>query len=635
MITAFRRALDTWYVKAFFVLMVGAFIFWGVGDVVRMVGTATWVVKVSGQTIEAQAFQAEYQRALSAATQALPPGQEATSELKHNVGDRALERIVGEAAMTEVLRNMRLVSPDSIVASAVRAMPVFADPTGQFSKPTFDALLRNNGLTEQRFLQSVRTDLTQRQLLGAIAAGVLAPQTQAMPVYAAIFEKRAADTVEFLLDRAPAVPPADEATLRRFYDNRPDIYATPEYRRIKAVVLSPRSLAKEIAISDDDLHAAYERAKSGYIQPEKRSAQVISVGDEAKARALLAAWQAAPDWAAAQEAAKAADANAVALDDATAEQFPDPALSKAVFAAARDSVTGPIQGSFGWFLVKVVKIEPGSEKSFDAVKDELKDRVLAEKATDIIYGRANTLDNLLGNGGSLDDLPGDLGLIPLSGSLDAEGKTMEGQPAPLPEPAELRTAMIEAAFKLRPGDPLRLTEAKTPGGPAYFALAVEDIVPPAVKPFDTVKDRVAGDWTFEQQRRAQETAAAAMLAAIQSGRNFADAATIAGVIPHLTPLVSRGEGAAGMPPELQRVLFALKKDEPTMVETAQGFIVAIPAEIAVADPAADKAGFEKLRSELSRNMASDYASVFQDAVRLRANPRINRTNFDQIVQPQP
>jgi peptidyl-prolyl cis-trans isomerase D len=89
-----------------------------------------------------------------------------------------------------------------------------------------------------------------------------------------------------------------------------------------------------------------------------------------------------------------------------------------------------------------------------------------------------------------------------------------------------------------------------------------------------------------------------------------------------------------MPPELQRVLFGLKKNEPAMVETSQGFVVAVPAEIAVADPHADKAGFDKLRSELSQNIASDYAGVFQEAVRLRANPNINRTNFDRIVQPQ-
>ena len=293
-----------------------------------------------------------------------------------------------------------------------------------------------------------------------------------------------------------------------------------------------------------------------------------------------------------------------------------------------------MKGALGWYVLKVTHVEPGSEKPFDAIKDELKDRVLAEKSLDIIYARANTLDNLLGNGGNLDDLPGDLGLIAVTGTLDADGKTMDGPPAPLPDPPELRTALIDAAFKLRAGDPPHLTEVKTPAGPAYFAVTIEETTPPGVKPFDAVKDRVAADWTFDQQHHAQETAAAAMLASIQGGRSFADAATIAGVVPQLTPVVSRGEGAQGMPPELQPALFGLKKGEPTMVETAEGFIVAVPAEIIEPDPATDQAGFDKMRTQLSQNIGGDYVSVFQEAVRLRANPRINQTNYDQIVQPQ-
>ena len=34
-------------------------------------------------------------------------------------------------------------------------------------------------------------------------------------------------------------------------------------------------------------------------------------------------------------------------------------------------------------------------RSFDEVKGELRDRVIAEKAADLIYDRANKLDNLL------------------------------------------------------------------------------------------------------------------------------------------------------------------------------------------------------------------------------------------------
>ena len=638
MITALRNSLDTWYVRAFFVLMIGTFVFWGVGDVVRMFGTSSWVIKVAGQTIEAPAFQAEYQRALAAATANLPPGQEPPPDLRQKVAEQAMQRTVTEAAMGSLLRDLRLVSPDSFVASAVREMRVFKDSSGNFSKQQFDALLRNNGLTEQRFLQSVRIDLTQRQLFGAIAAGAAASRTQALPVYAAVFEKRAADMVEFPFSRAPAVLPADEATLRRFYDNHPDLYSTKEMRRVKAVILSPKAVAKEIAVSDEDLRAAYDHARATYVTPEKRSARVISAADEAAAKTLMAAWQAAPaggdDWAVAQAAATAAGAAPVALDDATRDQFPDTDLAAAVFGAQANAVVGPVKGALAWYVLKVSSIVAGSEKSFESVKEELKDRVLADKATDVVYPRANTLDNLLGNGTALDDLPGDLGLIAVTGSLDADGKTAEGEPAPLPDPAELRTALIDAAFKARIGDPLRLIEAKTPAGPAYFAIAVEEITPPGLKPFDDVRTAVADEWLFQQQRRSQEEAAAAMLASIHGGRPFADAATIAGVVPKLTPIVSRGEGAEGMPVELHQVLFGLKKGEATMVETSTGFIVAVPAEIVVPDPAADTAGFAKLNSELTNAIGSDLVATFQEAVRQRAKPRINQTNFDQIVQPR-
>jgi peptidyl-prolyl cis-trans isomerase D len=641
MISAFRRFLDTWYAKAFFVVMVGSFIFWGVGDVVRMIGTTTWVVKAGGQTIEGQAFQAEFQRGMAQATRDLPQGQEATPELKRRVGDATLQRMVGEAALGEVLHDMRIVTPDAAVASFVRSMPAFKDKDGQFSRQQFEAVLRNNGLNEPRFLQTVRADLAQRQLLGSVAAGAAAPAAESGPLYAALFEKRSADMVEFLFYNAPQAPPADEATLRRWYDNHPDIYATPEYRRIKAVVLSPQSLAGEIKVTDEDLRAAYERTRASYVTPGKRSAQVVSAEDETKAAALLVSWReaakGADDWAAVQAAAQAQGAAAVALDDATEEQFPDPDLAKAVFAAEKNAITGPVKGALGWYLLKVTSATPGTEKTLDEVKGALRDRVLAEKATDIIYTRANTVDNLLANGGNLDDLPGDLGLAAVAGTLDAEGKTLDGSPAPIPGSPELRTALIAAAFQTPLGDSPRLTEAQpvpgSAGGSSYYALVVEEITPPGARPFETVRTRVAEDWTFDQQRRTQDNAATAMVASIQGGRSFADAATIAGVAPRLTPLVTRGQAVEGMPPELHRVLFGLKKNEPTMVETAEGFIVAVPIEILVPDPKDDVAAYEKMRTDLSRNIGNDFASVFQESLRQRASPRINQANFNQIVQP--
>ena len=229
------------------------------------------------------------------------------------------------------------------------------------------------------------------------------------------------------------------------------------------------------------------------------------------------------------------------------------------------------------------------------MKDALRQQVLAEKAADIIYDRANKVDNILASGSGLDELPTDLGLAGVTGTMDAEGNTLDGKPAPIPGGDAVRKALIEAAFQAHKGDPPRLTEVplKGPGGgSAYYALSVEEVMPPAPKPFAQVKDTVLADWTRDALRRTQETAAAKLMTAVKQGQTLADAAAVAGVAMTRTPLTGREQPVSGMPPELLRPLFELKPGEPTMVETADGFIVAVPAEIVTPDPASDPAGYE-------------------------------------------
>jgi peptidyl-prolyl cis-trans isomerase D len=295
-----------------------------------------------------------------------------------------------------------------------------------------------------------------------------------------------------------------------------------------------------------------------------------------------------------------------------------------------------VKGQLGWFVVKVTKIAPGSVTTFDQAKQELKDRALASKAADIIYDRANKLDQLLGNGTGLDNLPGDLGVVGVTGTLDSNGDTEAGMPAPIPGPVELKKAIIAAAFQARQGDPPQLTEVQTPstGGSAYYALSLEAITPPGKKPFDAVKPQVAEDWKQDQRRRAQDQAATTMMVAVQGGTSFSDAATVAGVTPKLSPLVTRSQGSADMPPELQRVLFGMKKGEATMVETPDGFVVAQLAEIVRPDANADKPGYDQARSAITKSIDNDMAAVFVDAVRRRAKPQINQQGFDSVVQPQ-
>ena len=70
-----------------------------------------------------------------------------------------------------------------------------------------------------------------------------------------------------------------------------------------------------------------------------------------------------------------------------------------------------------------------------------------------------------------------------------------------------------------------------------------------------------------------------------------------------------------------------------MVETPGGFVLAMPVEIVAPDPKADPAAYQQLRGAVARSIGNDLSTILVEAVRLRAAPKINQTNFDQIVQP--
>ncbi len=634
MLAAFRRALETWPVRLLFGLMVISFIFWGVGDVVRQIGTTTWIAKVGGRTIAPAQFNEVFERNLALAEQRLPQGENVTAALRRQVAQASLDQVIGQAAISEEIRRLRLAVPTSAVRQTVFAMPAFQGANGAFDRRKLNAVLANNGLSEDRFLGMISGQIAQQQMISAVTAGVAPPAMLVRKLFAFSAEQRSALVAPVPFAAAPAPAAPDEATLRRYYANHPWLYRIPAYRKIKAVVLTAASLAKTISVTPDELHSYYESHKASFVTPERRSLQVLVLHDPAKAAALARQWRGGADWTAVQAAAKAAGGTAVELADTTEAAVPEPALAKAAFAADQGAVTGPVETGLGTDLLKVTKITPGASRDFAAVKDEITAKVQADRAADRVYDVANKIDDVLGTGAGLDKLPSDSGVVGVEGTLDAKGETPEGKPAPIPGPPALRAAIIKAAFADAPGQPpSQLTEvpAAAGGGSAYYALTVEQVTPPGEKPFAAVKATVAAQWTAAARQKEAERIATKVLVAVQGGESFQTAAAGAGLGVHPTALVSREGQAAEMPATLRRVLFTLKPKQPTMVQTATAFLLAVPNKIVQPDPKQAPQPYAELRAELTRSLQQDVTTRFAEALRERAHPRIDHAQLNSFI----
>jgi peptidyl-prolyl cis-trans isomerase D len=634
MLSTFRIYLNTWPARVFFLLLTSSFILWGVTDVVRNISHDSSVARVAGHKIEMPELQEQYRRDLAQVTRMLGGKEEPGAEMRRTVAEQAAEQLVTQAALAINVHALGIAVPDAALRTAVADNPAFRDAKGQFNRYALEAWLRNNNLSEQGFLDMLRRDLAQRQVLGTVSAGTVPPDTLVRQVFKAQQEKRLAEAVELPFDAAAALPAPTDAQLHRWWQNHPESFSTPEYRRIKAVVLSAETIAKDVTVSDEELHSAYDQRESEFSVPERRSVQVLLSQDEAAAQKLADQWIAGADWAQIQQAAQQAGAAPAELPDAQRGDFPVPELADAVFATPESTVAPPVHSPLGWHVFRVTKVTPAGTRSFEEVRDELRARVVQDKAADLIYDRANMVEDQLAGGTGLDKLSPDLGLAGVTGTLDEHGNTPAGEPAPIPGSPELRAALIQAAFQAKKDDAPHLTEAPSGanGAQSFFAVAVEDIIAPALKPFEQVADAVRADWTRDAVRHEQEQVAAKLLTAVKGGQKLAEAAAAAGLTARRLPAAGRQKATEGVPVQLVPALFSLKPGEATMVETANGFVVAVLAEIQEADPKADAAGYGQVRDALARTMSEDLQNVFAGAVRDRAHPRMNRAMVDSIAQ---
>ncbi len=629
MLAMFRRFLGTWTARVFFIVLIGSFGLWGISGVVHDFATDNSLAQVGSRRIQPGEFQVQYRRALAQVSRMMGGQAEPTPAISRAVAGQTLERMVVEAALDDQAAQLGVVVPPEEVRRAVFDIPGFRGPNGAFDRNKFNAVMRDNNLTEAGFLEQVRANLAQNQVMDAVTAGVAPPDALTGIVFAFQRETRVAEYVElpFALAPEPPAPTADD--LQRQYENNLPSYSAAEFRRIKVVLLSPDTAARATDVSDEDIKAYYDQHQAEFVREEKRSVHIVSTSDEARARSLAAAWSAGAGWDDIQHQAEAG-ASAITLDDAGQAEIPSPELAAAVFSAAPDAVVGPVGSPLGWQVFQVFHMAPGVTTTLADATAGIRATVAKERAADGMYDRINTLEDAVAASPTLDEIPAGLGAVAASGTLDARGNTQDGEPAPIPGTPAQRQAILTAAFALQKGEPARLSD-----GPenSHFAVLVEDTTAATPKPLSDVEAAVRQDWLHAARRKSQEEAAARLMTAAKAGGSLDDAATVAGLRVQRTPPLPRGAPPSGVPQELATAAFSLKPKDATMVEVPDAFLVAALGDVSKPDMSADPIGAGQTRKQLADSMSKDVQNVYASALRTRMRPSVNQRVLDSIVQP--
>ena len=626
MLSTIRKLLDNWIVRAFFIVLIAVFIFWGVSSVVTNVGASNAVATVGGRPIKTEAVSTAYQRQLSQYAEQ-HNGQEPGPGERRLYAGQALGQAIDRLAMELDAKRLGVAAPPAAMRRQIFGMSVFDGPDGKFDKNTFNQILAQHNLTPDAFMADVARGLNASQIVQAVTAGATAPKPLVDQIFDYVGQERTIQYAQFPFAAATAPPPPAVAVLRRYWRNHPRRFSTPEMRDIRLAILSPALLASRQTVTQAEIEAEYAAEKSRFSRTAKRSVEIVTAEDAASAAKLAAAWKQGADWAAMRKAASAATATAVDFKNITPDQLPSGRLAKAVFAATPNTVSPPVAGALGTYIFKVTQASAGGTAPLSQVEAQVKAQVQLRKAREVVDATLSKFQDALAGGSSLGKLPGDLHLAAVEGTLDAQGNAASGHPAPIPGSPALRASIVKAAFATAPG-----TAPHAARGPddSYYAISVRKIIKPALKPYDKVKAAVLADWTQAQIRRQEEIAAAGLLGAVNSGKSFAAAANEAGQPIATSAPMTRAKPAKGVPAKLLPIIFTLKKGEPTMVETHIGFVVGVVSAIAEPRPGTGKATRTRIAQALTQGMQTDVLQSYAEALRGRYHVTINAKLLHQI-----
>ena len=623
MLRGIHKASANWIGRIVMGVILGliavSFGIWGIGDIFRGFGSST-VAKVGGTEIRVDTFRQLYQDRLSQlgrqVNRPILPDQARALGLDRQL----LGELIAETALDSRARSMGLGVSDAEIARRVTDDPAFKGITGQFDRLRFEAVLRNAGYNEVKFLSEQRRIALRQHLLGTVSGEPVVPKTLLDAFNRFQNEERAIDYVVLGPAQADNIgEPAPEA-LAKYFEERKVVFRAPEYRKITVAVLTPADLASRIEVSEADLKKAYADRRSRYETPERRHLKqiVFPTIEEAKAAAGKLAEGTTFEALAAERGLKDSDTD---LGPVAKSAVVDRDVADAAFALKSGEVSTPVQGRFGIAIVKVDSIAPATTRPFEEVSAELKADIATERARNEVTSVQEKIEDERLGGATLADAARKFNLSPrIIEAIDRSGKDPQGNAVPdLPQNVDVLSAAFVADVHGE-NEPLRL-----PSNGGYVWFDVDAIMPGRDKPLDEVKDQVVARWREDQIATRLKTKSTEMLDKIKAGTSLADAAVADKLRVETRWSIKRGSQPPGVPASGIAEIFKTPQDGTGTVDgvSATDRIVFRVTDIKMPsyDPEASEAKRidEALRSRITEDLVAQYMARLQSDVGVSIN----------------
>ena len=624
-----RKASSNWLGKIIMATVMGVLIIsfgvWGIADIFKGFGQST-LARVGRTEISAEQFRQLYTEKLQQIGRQF--GRPLTMDQARAFGlDRQLlQQTIAEAALDEEARRIGLGQSDAETMRMIFGDPNFKGVTGAFDPGRFQATIRQFGFTEQRYIADQRRVSLRRQIAGTISAGLEPPKVLIEALSRFQNEQRGIEYVKLDAAHAGTIDPPSPETLAAYFDDHKTQFRAPEYRKISFVVINPEEVGKWATVSDEDAKKMFEQRRDKLGTPERRQVTQIvfpNAEEAAAARTRLTSGLSFEDLA----KERGLSASDVDLGMIAKSAIIDTAIADAAFSLPSGEVSQPVQGRFGVAVVKIDKIEPGVEPSYESVASDLKKEIAMERARKSVADLRDKMEDERGGGASVIEAAQKLGLAAVTiDAVDRSGRLPNGQLVPnIPRGLDV----VSQAFGSDVGvdnDPIAFNNG-------YVWYDVLGITPSRERGLDEVKDQVEARWRDDQIASRLRAKATEMVQKLEQGGKLADEAANAGLKIETAASFRRDAALPGVPAAAVTAAFRTAKDGVGQAAGAgtNEWIVFRVTDVSV--PPVDLASddMKKLKETLQRGLTDELVAQYVTKLETDIGTSINQAVFAQVT----
>jgi peptidyl-prolyl cis-trans isomerase D len=547
---------------------------------------------------------------------------------------KVLEQLIDQKALALGAKRAGIVVGDAAVQKMILAEPAF-QIDGKFSAQQYQLLLSSQvpAISPLQFEQQQRERLRMMLVPQAIGESDFVTEGEQARMWKLLGETRDIG-IALLPPVAEDTAPVTDAQIKAWYDGHKNDFKQPEQVSLEYLEINGATLPVTAAADEAALRKRYEAEKSRFMSPEQRVVAHILIAADAGADAATQKKAEEKAAALAKQAREGADFAALARansedpgsKDSGGELPPfakDGSMVKpfedAAFAMQAGEIRGPVKSDFGYHVLQLKQINPGTGRSFEEVRGEL--------ATEEANGERDRAYNDLAGKVVNETLKNPTALAPAAEATGLPLQKVGPFSRNAPEGIAMVPAVLRAAFSdtlVQDGtisDPIEITPNHS------VVIRVSQHTPEQALPLAKARDAVVLAIRADRQEKAAQAAADALVARVQKGESLATVAAADGLRFNELPGLRRG---MPMPTaESNEAIFAAGRPAEGKVvagKVALGggayavFTVNKVADGAIADmPAEERATMQQQLVQLNGGIATE---AYVDALRKRFKVKV-------------